>query len=287
MSVTGLLVYKRDHAKINAGFIQMLIQEAGQVGMTLQLVFEEELQYGIKNTKSFLAHPTVDFSAVDFVIIRAIHPLLSKQFESCGIRCFNSSYVSEICNDKAKTHQFVSGLGIPSLDTYFTAYNSYREVEGFPLVLKQVDGHGGKDVHLVTSNEEVMAKLAAMPSKRFILQEFSDNPGKDVRVFVLGNEVIGAVLRESSVSFKANYTLGGHVSPYCLNHDEVEMVKSISSALKADFIGVDFLVNQQNELIFNEVEDVVGCRSLYATSDVNAAKLYIEYIDTIMKKRQQ
>ncbi len=90
-------------------------------------------------------------------------------------------------------------------------------------------------------------------------------------MFVLGNEVIGAVLRESTSSFKANYTLGGTVRPYLLNESELELVGRISSSLKADFIGIDFLLNKQGELLFNEIEDVVGCRSLYSTSDVNAA----------------
>ncbi len=58
---------------------------------------------------------------ISFAIMRAINPLLSKQLEQLGVVCFNPSHVAEICNDKALTYQYVAGLGIPMLDTYFVS----------------------------------------------------------------------------------------------------------------------------------------------------------------------
>ena len=39
-----------------------------------------------------------------------------------------------------------------------------------------------------------------------------------------------------------------------------------------------FLINENNELIFNEIEDSVGARALYELTDINIASLYIEHI---------
>lgn len=44
--------------------------------------------------------------------------------------------------------------------------------------------------------------------------------GKDLRVFVVGKEIIGAVLRESTTDFRANFTLGGDARLYSLNDSE-------------------------------------------------------------------
>jgi gamma-F420-2:alpha-L-glutamate ligase len=279
--LSGWLIYKKNDAEKNHGFIKMLIDEATNLHISLQLVLEEDLLYGIKNNQFVLFHSIYDVKKINFAIVRTINPLLTKQFEYQGIRCFNNSAISEICNDKALTYQYATKLGLPLLDTYFISYETFQPelvTLDFPLVLKQVDGRGGNEVYLIDTVKEIINKLKEYPHKRFVLQEFADNPGKDVRVFVIGSKVIGAVLRESSTSFKANYTLGGNVSAYQLNDAENKLVSKITTSLNADFIGIDFLLNSKNEFIFNEIEDVVGCRSLYSTSKVNAAALYMNYV---------
>jgi gamma-F420-2:alpha-L-glutamate ligase len=287
MTKLGWLIYKKADAERNQGFIKMLIEQAIKLDIFLQLVFEEELFYGIKNNQFTVLHPKLMDKDISFAIMRTINPLLTKHLEYIGIPCFNNSHVSEICNDKALTYQFATKLGLPILDTYFITYETFQPefiTLEFPMVLKQVNGRGGNEVYLINSLEEINNKLKEYPHNRFVLQEFADNPGKDVRVFVIGSEVIGAVLRESSTSFKANYTLGGNISAYRLNEEKELLVSKITSSLKADFIGIDFLLNSKNEFIFNEIEDVVGCRSLYSTSNVNAAALYMNYIKNTLKK---
>ena len=43
-------------------------------------------------------------------------------------------------------------------------------------------------------------------------------------------------------------------------------------------VGIDFIIGDRNELIFNEIEDVVGARMLYQTSNINLVGLYLDYI---------
>ena len=45
----------------------------------------------------------------------------------------------------------------------------------------------------------------------------------------------------------------------------------------ADFIGVDFLLDRGN-LIFNEIEDVVGSKMLYASSELDVAHMFTGHI---------
>jgi gamma-F420-2:alpha-L-glutamate ligase len=285
---SGLLIYKKGDAERNQGFIKMLVEAAEEVGISLQLLIEEELTYGISNQQLTVIHPEENVESADFAIIRTINPLLTKQLEFMGIRCFNSSSIAELCNDKARTYQHIARLGIPTLNTYFVSNDRFHSdllSLDFPMVLKQVDGRGGNEVYLVNSVDQIKAKLAEYPHKSFVLQQFAENPGKDLRVFVVGKEIIGAVLRESDTSFKANYTLGGRVRFYQLNTRETEIINKITSSIDADFIGIDFLLNSQNELVFNEIEDVVGCRSLYSTSNINAAREYLGYINVVLEKK--
>jgi len=48
--------------------------------------------------------------------------------------------------------------------------------------------------------------------------------------------------------------------------------------MQLDFVGLDFLIAEDGTLLFNEMEDAVGCRSLYMNSTINIADLFIDYI---------
>lgn len=51
----------------------------------------------------------------------------------------------------------------------------------------------------------------------------------------------------------------------------------ISSIIGGDYIGIDFIFNE-NHLVFNEVEDTVGARMVYDKTDIDILKLYCEHI---------
>jgi glutathione synthase/RimK-type ligase-like ATP-grasp enzyme len=44
-----------------------------------------------------------------------------------------------------------------------------------------------------------------------------------------------------------------------------------------DFIGVDFVFGDGN-VYLNEIEDVVGTRMLYSLTELDPARMYMEYI---------
>ncbi|MBR6213406.1 MAG: hypothetical protein IKQ67_02000 [Candidatus Methanomethylophilaceae archaeon] len=55
------------------------------------------------------------------------------------------------------------------------------------------------------------------------------------------------------------------------------MVKRIVPELMADFIGIDFVFGD-GQVYLNEIEDVVGTRMLYSLTDMDPARMYMEYI---------
>jgi len=63
-----------------------------------------------------------------------------------------------------------------------------------------------------------------------------------------------------------------------LTEENKKSVKRILEYLKSDFIGIDFMLNQKVEFVFNEIEDVVGIRTLYEYGHIDTAKVYVEYI---------
>ncbi|QGH33357.1 hypothetical protein GI584_04585 [Gracilibacillus salitolerans] len=272
--MNGWLIYRKEDAEKNSAFIDWMLTEAELLGIEVELVIYHELTYGIRD-----GHLFIDWKGrnkPNFAIMRAIDPLLSQQFELLGIKVFNNSRVAAIANDKAQTHQLFATYGIPMVDTQFINKDEIeKHAFRFPIILKAVNGRSGNQVHMLDSLED----LPPLTSERYIVQSMA-TPGKDLRVFVMGGQVIGSVLRESGSDFRANYTLGGKATLYPLSSLERELVEKIHSILPADFIGIDFVFDEQGGLLFNEIEDIVGSRTLTSLTDKNIAKLYLEHILT-------
>ena len=273
MTKIGWLIYNREDAKKNKAYIEWMLAEAQQLEMELQFHFREDLQIGHRNNQLFIdvLHSPVEPPA--YAIVRTIDPFFTKQLEMLGTICYNSSFIAEVANNKAKTHQFISSLGIPMSDTIYCG-GPVQAVLPFPFIAKEVHGRGGKSVYLVENSEQ----LASLPREGEWLIQKPAVFGKDVRVFVIGKQIIAAVLRESATDFKANYTLGGSASLYQLSDEETALIKKIIAAFDFGMVGIDFIFDEEGHFLFNEIEDVVGSRTLSALSEVNIVRKYLEFI---------
>ncbi|MGD6991641.1 ATP-grasp domain-containing protein [Sutcliffiella horikoshii] len=282
MKARGLLIYEEEHAKKNKAFIEWFLDEAIELEIELDFILQSRISFGVHNYQLVLLLDDAPLSeSPDFVIMRNIDPLFNEQLERMRIPCFNSHHVSVICNDKARTHQYLAGKGIPMLDTYFMEADKLLTGNlplPIPFIIKTRTGRGGGDVFMVENIEQVEAVHAQLSARSIILQPLAGSPGKDLRVYVLGSEVVWAVLRSNKNSFKANYTLGGQAEAYSLNEAELIIVNKIIEQFDFGLVGIDFLFDEDGRLLFNEIEDVVGCRTLCVTSDINIVKSYLEFI---------
>jgi len=280
---TGWVVYNKEDAQRNQEYIQWMLDEAQALGMTLRHVPREEIYVGIRS-----GHPAIWLanglaSAPDFVIVRTIEPILNAQFEQLGIPTFNSAHVAHICNNKALTHQYLSQFSVPMLDTLFTN-TKYLETPGealypFPFVLKTVAGRGGKEVALIKNDRQLGAFVHDYPSSDVVVQALGPVTGKDIRVFVVGKRIVAAVLRHSPKDFRANISLGGRPELYPMTEMQEALVRRIISHFDFGLVGIDFLLDSNGGLVFNEIEDVVGSRSLSRVApNVNIVRTYLEFI---------
>ena len=220
---------------------------------------------------------------VDFVINRTRDTLVATHFEKMGCRVFNNSEVTELCNHKGKTHQLVNGANIPSVKTLLGNVHYFNPETlpfNYPVILKSVSGHGGSEVFKINNQSELTHALDTLRTEDFVLQELCTNPGIDVRVFTLGKKILAAVKRTSTSSFKSNYSLGGSATAYSLTSEEETMVNQILSLADFDFVGIDFIFNKEGQFLFNEIEDVVGTRTLYLNYDFDVVALFLQYIAT-------
>ncbi len=272
----GWLIYDDAGAKRNAWFIRELCSSAEKRGVRLRFINTNTLSFGIKDGQKAVLIDGELTALPDFVIVRTIFPLLNRFFEECGIRVYNSYLVSDICNDKRKTHLFFSDLDIPMADTWF--YNRQSEGWGqfeFPGVLKSADGHGGSEVFPVYCLQDIDRAKKQIACRETLLQKMV-TPGRDVRVYFLAGEVLFAALRSSDRDLRSNFSLGGKVCKYTPCSEMLRIIDQVNSRLSPFYVGIDFTFDQEGRPLLNEIEDVVGSRMLYELSDFPLHELYMD-----------
>lgn len=111
----------------------------------------------------------------------------------------------EIGSDKAKTKQIFRDKGIPTPEGKFFSEAetdeqilAYAQQLGYPVVLKPTDGSFGKGVVAnITSDGEMTYSIDyvrhELGYKDVIVEKYI--PGEDLRLYVVNNEVVGAIKR--------------------------------------------------------------------------------------------
>ncbi|WP_144513976.1 RimK family alpha-L-glutamate ligase [Bacillus sp. FJAT-22090] len=265
----GLLIYESKEIERNRNFIDRLITAAERHGHTLTVL--DDQNSSIPET--------------DFIFFRARNPKLAKQLEQRNIPMFNRAEVNVIANDKLKAIQLVQLLGISTVPTKKIQHVS--DIHAYPAVVKTIDGYGGTQVELVHTEDEAETFIKNHVGQTMIVQSYIETNATDVRVFMLGKKVVGAVKRIGAEnSFKSNFTLGGTVEKYILDKQQLEEVEKIAKALKSDYIGIDFLLLPDGNWLFNEIEDPVGARSYFTTTNKDIAIPIMEYIHKKLTEKE-
>lgn len=276
----GWIIYRQRDAIENKTYIDWFIEEAKLQQLSLTLVLREDLTIGMVDNQPTLQIQGKQVLYPQFAIVRTVEPVLHIHLERCGIRTFNSAKVSQLCNHKSLTHLEMSQLNVPMVDTIFIQKDLLTSIPpmSLPFVVKESTGRSGKQVYFIQSAKDWVECVDQLTTNDLVVQSAHVQLGKDVRVFIVGKEIIGAVLRESKTDFRANFKLGGTATWYPLTDKEQALIHTIIHHIDFDMVGIDFLIGPDGEFLLNEIEDVVGSRILSATSDINIVRKYITHI---------
>jgi gamma-F420-2:alpha-L-glutamate ligase len=275
----GWIVYNQVDVEKNHLFIEGFIKQAAAMNISLLFKRKEDFSIGYWDGALQMLYEGVKVSIPDFVISRNLDETFRTQLELMGIRVFNSATIGRIANNKARTHQLLAGHGIPMTDTLFIRKEEWKQETlpfKYPLIVKDANGRSGTGVYKVDNDKELKEALEALRGE--ILIQRTALEGKDVRVFVVGKEIVCAILRQSDVDFRANISLGGSSSVYTLNAFEQGLVHKILNILDIDYAGIDFIFDHNGGFLLNEIEDVVGSRSLFANTSINIYEIYLNHI---------
>lgn len=264
--VKGILVYTSADAEYNKWFIDHIIEEGRKCNLDIRLVLSDKEE--------------VPDNDIDFAIVRNRDSKLCKRLEENNIRCFNSSYVVNIGNDKWEMYKDFNSAGIPVMYTQKTKLP-------YPFVMKPVDGHGGENVYLIKNADEYESVISNIPDERrgdLIYQVIATEKGRDIRVYVVGGTILTAMERiavDTEKDFRSNYSLNGNAKEHALTDEELKLAAKVADHIKADFVGIDLIYNNGRPVV-NEIEDAVGTRMLYSLTDIDPVREFVAHIADII-----
>ena len=228
----------------------------------------------------------------DFVIFFDKDILLGRYLKQQGIPVFNDPEVIETCDNKAKQYIALANANVPLPKTivapkvypkFSIRHSGYFEqvIEelGLPLVIKEAHGSFGMKVYLIENEAQFYEKVEALSGVDYVFQQFiASSFGRDVRVNVVGDEVVAAMYRHSETDFRANITNGGVASKVELTEQQKEIALQAAKAVGAEYAGVDLLFGENEEPIVCEVNAAAHIRNIYNVTGVNVGHKLVEYI---------
>jgi len=270
-----------------------LVEEAKRAGHKVQVI--DPLQCDIKLERK---QPSVYYDGMKLVTPDAIIPRIGasitfygtaivRQFESMDCFTTVSSQALVRSRDKLQSLQRLSSSGVGMPKTVFTNFGAHTDdicelVDGPPVVIKVLEGTQGIGVNLAMTLEEADLLLDSHNGlqSRVIIQEFiKEAGGADLRAFVVGGKIVGAMKRQAKEGeFRSNLHQGGSAVRVQLTEDEEDTAIAAARSLGLGVCGVDILQSSRGPLVL-EVNSSPGLEGIEGATGQNIAGSIIRYIE--------
>lgn len=216
-----------------------------------------------------------------------------RYFELAGVTCLNSSESINIVQDKFQTSEILSRANIAVPTTMVVKFpvsnNLVATNIGFPCIVKVVVGSFGEGIYLCNTELEYRRIIEFVNSlhneKTLIVQEYlGDRPGEDLRVFVVGGKVLGAMKRTAPVNdFRANITNGGTGEYYQVTPEIEEIALKTAKELGLDIAGIDLLFDKRGFRVC-EANSNPGFKGFNKYCKTDISKHIVDFVESKITK---
>lgn len=210
--------------------------------------------------------------------VDALHRL-----EHAGVWVVNSATAIERGVDKYYTAALLEDAGLPTPRTIVTerldeALVAFQELGG-DVVVKPLFGSEGRGMVRVSDVDTCYRVLRALELGRYVycLQEFVPHGHVDIRTFVVGGQVVAAMLRRGK-DWKSNVAQGAKGEPYEMDDRVVELSVRSAQVVGAEHAGVDILPCESGGYTVLEVNTIPGWRALRSATGVDAAACLVDHV---------
>lgn len=259
-----------------------LVESAYRYGVELEIKFSENFSQLLSDNQISILYDNEVVRLPSFVLMRNYDLELATALELLGVRVINSCKSMELSRDKLLTHQMLITFKIPTPSTLYGVNNFVNIVDklDLPFIFKARRGSKGEEVLLI--NNEGEFDVAKKKYTDFIVQKYiASSFGRDIRVWVIGGEVVASTLRYNENSFKSNIALGGVAKPFAVDDEIKELAVNSCKALGLELAGVDILFDGEGYTVC-EVNGNAGFRAFSIFDErVDIPDLIFKYISNV------
>jgi RimK family alpha-L-glutamate ligase len=209
--------------------------------------------------------------------VDALHAL-----EERGVPVVNSPRAIERTVDKLWTTALLAGAGLPVPDTVvcehpdeaMAAFRAFGDA-----IVKPLFGSMGLGMVRVREEEMAYRVFRTLETLRgvYYVQRAIDHEGCDVRAFVVGGRLIGAIERRAR-GWKTNLARGGRARPATLGPELAQLAIAAAGAVGAAYAGVDLLPARDGTVYVVEVNGIPGWRGLQEATSIDVAAAVVEHL---------
>ncbi|MGB3210026.1 MAG: RimK family alpha-L-glutamate ligase [Desulforhopalus sp.] len=209
-----------------------------------------------------------------------------RQFEQMDVFCGNSSIGISNSRDKLRSLQILSRHQIGMPQTAFVrdkkdVLPAIERVGGAPVIIKLLEGTQGIGVLLAETVKAAEAIIEMLQSQKqnVLIQKFvAESKGRDIRAFVVGDRVIGAMRRVAQgQEFRSNVHRGGIAEPVALNDLYQNTAVRAAQIMGLRIAGVDLLEGKDGPQVV-EVNSSPGLEGIEGSTQLDIAGAIIDYI---------
>ena len=189
-----------------------------------------------------------------------------------------------IGHDKLLTHLALQQAKIPMPTTYLTssptAAKKILEKVSYPIIFKFPSGTGGKGVMYAESFAAASSLMDALETLRqpFLIQEYIETSGEDIRVIVIGDKVVAAMKRKAEIGEKrANIHAGGEGKPFLPDAHMKKIAVEAAKSIGAEICAVDLLESVKGPLVV-EINLSPGLQGITSATKIDIADKIAKYL---------
>ncbi len=215
---------------------------------------------------------------------RSFH--LTALLENRGITVINSSNIASMCGNKLMATLVLAREKIAAPKTYI-AFNVDSALKllsriGYPAIIKPIIGSWGRLVAPLKDPESARAILEDRSNmfpmyQVYYIQEMVKRPPRDIRCFVIGNEVVAAIYRYSVPDeWRTNTARGGKVENCEITSELEDLSLKTAKAFGDGVFGVD-LMESPDGLLVNEINYTTEFRNSVPATGIDIPGLILDY----------
>jgi [lysine-biosynthesis-protein LysW]--L-2-aminoadipate ligase len=267
-----------------------IIQAATKKGVEIAKIDAKDLTLDITSSDN-------DFDENDVILQRCISYYrglyLTAILENEGAQVINPFQVSQTCGNKLLTTMALKKANVPTPRTMMaftpeSALKAMKEI-GYPAIVKPIVGSWGHFIAPV--NEDNVAKVIIEHResmgplyKIYYIQEEVKRPPRDIRSFVIGDDVVAAIYRVAEDGeFITNTSRGGKALPCEVDSEIEEISLKAARAVGGGILGVD-LMESPGGYVCHEVNHVMEFRNTVEVTGIPVHENIVEYLIEQAKK---